>query len=1085
MKTRLLVFILCCCSAWNIQAQGNDEKLLVNETFQSWEALASSVTETSVTKKTDFSNETLVYRLREIEVAPSGVNTDRFDYAVVSAGYLMAAKSATPYIELSPLASITRVEFIHGATGSNRGYQLWKKSAADADWVSVSSAVAGTASGSVVSVVVNETNVALKFTNLNSVQNAYLFDLKIYGNYTSTAPQVHLNTSVNIPGAGSIARSINSDTYDAGTVVSLTATAHFGYRFVKWTNAEGETLADTSQFDITLDTDRTVIAVFEALATYRFNVSIEGSRWGVVKLTPEPVNGQYEAGTMVTAAIVANPVTVFSFWEDGSSETSRTFQVNEDLSIVATFDEIPFIVGWDFVVQEPRTGRSGDYYSESTNTGTISLYKPDGTTVNWLANTGSFNPSYPCIRKWTAGADFDSEQRYYQASFSTEGYTHIRVTSLMGGNYQVHSKQTMQYSIDGTQFTDLTSVDIAGVYNSGWVPCDAILPQEAEGQNKVYIRWKADVASATLGNATDNDGTALTRIFIYADKETAIDTDPPTLLSTSPAEGSSSASASGSIVLTFNERVQAGTGSVTLNGQPIAGTFGSKTATFKYAGLAYNSAYTLMVPAGALQDLSGNAFAGLTLTFNTMNRPQPIARTFDFVVAQDGSGNGTTIQSAFNAAPTDGTPFLVFVKNGRYEERPSLPSNKSHVSLIGQSRENVIVTASVYSGLNGATTSTCQTLEILADHFYMENITVENAAGVNAGQAVALKDYGKYNAYKNIQLLGHQDTHLTGNNSIQYYQRCDIRGTVDFIFGGGDIFFDECLLYCIGRSNGDVITAPSTLASSSWGYVFRECTIDGDPATQNNKYQLGRPWQNAPRAVFINTLMQILPTAAGWTNMGVIPALFAEYNSMNANGEPVDLSNRKSEYTTSADNGSQTVGGRQTVLTDAQAAQYTRQNVTKGSIDWNPLVLTEATAAPVLRGSGGHVVWDKVDYAICYIVIENGTAVSITTENHYPSTGDNAYEVYAVAESGALSELSDPLGLTGITTPQSPEIIHYVRDGRLYFEHLPPQAVIERFNFTGQKTGRYIPTADSYSIEINEHGIVKILSGGQIMVFKI
>ncbi|MDR0541047.1 MAG: Ig-like domain-containing protein, partial [Dysgonamonadaceae bacterium] len=567
-------------------------------------------------------------------------------------------------------------------------------------------------------------------------------------------------------------------------------------------------------------------------------------------------------------------------------------------------------------------------------------------------------------------------------------------------------------------------------------------------------------------------------------KEAVIDNDPPQLISTSPAEGSASASASGSIVLTFNEQVQAGSGAITLNGETLAGIFGSKTATFKYSGLAYNTEYALMVPAGALQDLSGNTFAGLTLTFKTMNRPQPIARTFDFVVAKDGSGNGTTIQSAFNAAPANGTPFLIFVKNGVYEERPSLPAGKSNVSLIGQNRDGVLISAAVYSGLNGASTSTCQTLEILADHFYMENITVENTAGVNAGQAVALKDYGKYNAYKNVKLLGHQDTHLTGNSSIQYYRHCDIRGTVDFIFGGGDIFFDECLIYCIGRSGGDVVTAPSTLASTQWGYVFRDCTVDGDAATQNNKYQLGRPWQNAPRSVFINTLMKILPTAAGWTNMGVIPALFAEYNSMNAGGEPVDLTNRKSEYTASADNGGQTVGGLQTVLTDMQAAQYTRQNVVKGSIDWNPLLLTEATGAPVLSGLNNEITWEKVDYAICYVILQNGNVVDITTNNHYPVSGNNIYTVYAVAESGALSALSNNIGLTSILIPKIPEIIHYLKNGYLYLEHLPKGAVIEIFNYTGQKVYRAIAAADSHSVEA-VHGMVRILSNGKITVFKI
>ncbi len=297
---------------------------------------------------------------------------------------------------------------------------------------------------------------------------------------------------------------------------------------------------------------------------------------------------------------------------------------------------------------------------------------------------------------------------------------------------------------------------------------------------------------------------------------------------------------------------------------------------------------------------------------------------YDFVVAPDGSGNGKTIQSAFDAVPGNGSTFSIYVKNGKYEERPSLTAGKSHVNLIGQNRDSVIISAAVYSGLNGATTSTTQTLEILADYFHAENLTVENTAGVDAGQAVALKDFGRHNCYRNVRLLGHQDTHFTGDNSIQHYQDCEIRGTVDFIFGGGDIFFENCLLYCIGRKNPDVVVAPSTLSSSEHGYVFYRCTIDGDQETQNNRFYLGRPWKNEPRAVFIHTTLKIIPHPAGWNNMGVIPQLFAEYDSHDSSGNPIDLSQRKNEFTQSEKYGGKTVGGLQTVLSENEAIKYTR-----------------------------------------------------------------------------------------------------------------------------------------------------------------
>ena len=52
----------------------------------------------------------------------------------------------------------------------------------DADWVTVSDAVADPASGTPVSVDVNRTNVQLWFYNLTASQNAYMTELEILGN---------------------------------------------------------------------------------------------------------------------------------------------------------------------------------------------------------------------------------------------------------------------------------------------------------------------------------------------------------------------------------------------------------------------------------------------------------------------------------------------------------------------------------------------------------------------------------------------------------------------------------------------------------------------------------------------------------------------------------------------------------------------------------------------------------------------------------------------------------------------------------------------------------------------------------------
>lgn len=71
------------------------------------------------------------------------------------------------------------------ATGSNRGWKLEAKGDGDTDWTVLSNAVAATAQGTDVEVEVNRSNCQLRFTNLNASQNAYLFQLDIYGNVST------------------------------------------------------------------------------------------------------------------------------------------------------------------------------------------------------------------------------------------------------------------------------------------------------------------------------------------------------------------------------------------------------------------------------------------------------------------------------------------------------------------------------------------------------------------------------------------------------------------------------------------------------------------------------------------------------------------------------------------------------------------------------------------------------------------------------------------------------------------------------------------------------------------------------------
>ncbi|MBQ8712564.1 MAG: pectin esterase [Prevotella sp.] len=156
------------------------EKSIYSTDFSDWEAVKASTSETKVAKQTKYSEETLTFGIYNTAVMSTD-DTKFGSYTTLPHMALQAQKAATPYVTTSPLASITKVRFVHGATGGNRGWKLEAKGDGDKDWVVVSDAVANPAGWSEVTKDINKTNCQLRFTNLTSNQNAYMFELEIFG----------------------------------------------------------------------------------------------------------------------------------------------------------------------------------------------------------------------------------------------------------------------------------------------------------------------------------------------------------------------------------------------------------------------------------------------------------------------------------------------------------------------------------------------------------------------------------------------------------------------------------------------------------------------------------------------------------------------------------------------------------------------------------------------------------------------------------------------------------------------------------------------------------------------------------------
>jgi hypothetical protein len=80
----------------------------------------------------------------------------------------------------------------------------------------------------------------------------------IYATYTPSAPPQYTLTT-NVVGQGSITLNPSGGTYDAGTVVTLTATPDTGWLFSSWS---GDLTGSTNPTTITMNSNKTVTATF-------------------------------------------------------------------------------------------------------------------------------------------------------------------------------------------------------------------------------------------------------------------------------------------------------------------------------------------------------------------------------------------------------------------------------------------------------------------------------------------------------------------------------------------------------------------------------------------------------------------------------------------------------------------------------------------------------------------------------------------------------------------------------------------------------------------------------------------------------
>ena len=881
-------------------------------------------------------------------------------------------------------------------------------------------------------------------------------DVHINGLLNGTIQQVEqytLSAVVSTAGAGTVKVSPAGTVFDAETPITVTATKNFGYKFVNWTDANNKVVSTDEEYTFSISANTALKANFEKINTYALDYKVEGgAKDYMVSATPAPtvVDGKnmYEEGTEVTLTATGNDIIDFNNWSNGETTAEIKTTMNADQAFTATFSAKDYVVAWDFY-QEGKEGRTADFAAADNDAVQLVLRDAEGNSYGWLdkSNTAGGYEGKNAAVNWTKTTTKALGETYWQTKFNATAFTDIKVKSSMLYNYNAYETYNVEYSLDGEKWTKVGAITMPGA--KAWTAGEFTLPADANYQAAVFVRWIADKTSSVKGTTGTNDGIALAQIYITGTAKLFDDGTAPVLKSQVPAAGATNASANGKIVLTFDEKVKlTENAKATLNGQELTGTVSGKTITFAYKGLSYATEYTFALAAGSVADLTDNAIkSDITFSFTTKEKPAVAKALYDFIVPT----NGTFTEALAAAAKRADTSkrFRIFIKQGDYKipanpnsmvtgidgkQYPSATTymNTPNVSIIGESNENTSITNTVpavessngyniANVLEGIGRGDVLSLESGATNTYFQDIKMYSSMGDGKGRDIVLNDKSNKTICKNVNLWAYQDTYVSNNQRGRFYFEGGIlRGNTDYLCGKGDVYYNNVDLLMCGTGYLAVPSQPT-----KYGYIFKDCTIkDGSSTGINGKYKLGRPWgKGTPIALFIDTKMEVIPTAAGWDEMsGGYPKRFAEYNSTTATGTAVDLSGRKQVYDAydAKDGNNYTNRRNETaespVLTAEEAAFYTIETVMGADDDWDPTAATEQASAPTnVKIAGNNLTWDNSNYALLWAVCKNGKVVDFTVEPTYAVDDASAtWSVRAANEMGGLGEATVASTSTGI-----------------------------------------------------------------------
>lgn len=294
----------------------------------------------------------------------------------------------------------------------------------------------------------------------------------------------------------------------------------------------------------------------------------------------------------------------------------------------------------------------------------------------------------------------------------------------------------------------------------------------------------------------------------------------------------------------------------------------------------------------------------------------------------------------------DDTYKVIYISSGTYNEKITVTLPNTTLIGLGESYKDVVINYNAASdtlifdesktyGTEGSATVTIKSsaYNFRANRIYFKNSFDYNNSKFANKQALALFSQADKSMFVECGFISVQDT-LEPKQGRQYYYKCYIAGSVDFIFGNNaTAIFDSCEIHNIARydsdskisSNQGYIAAPKGYSQSEeadtvkYNYVFMNCNFTADDNVPTGSVSLARPWGSKAGVVILNSKIGKHISILGYDGK-----VKSRYDQMSGN---LPANANFYEYGNTGEGAINTKVDGMTILTGVEAGKYTYENI--------------------------------------------------------------------------------------------------------------------------------------------------------------